>query len=108
MVQAGGLTFEQPLLEMKLPADAKVTQADFKFENKTDQPVTIARFDKTCSCISVQIADGKLTYQPGEKGVVRASFDLGNFSGVVDKMIIMWLTGDPEIKPSVTLTMRAH
>lgn len=108
LVQAGGLTFEKPLLEIKLAADAKTAQADFNFENKTDQPVTITRFDKTCSCVSVQITGGKLTYQPGEKGAVRATFDLGNFSGVVDKMIVIWLAGDPEAKPSITLTVRVH
>lgn len=108
LVQAGGLTFEKPLLEIKLAADAKTTVADFNFENKTDKPVTIARFDKTCSCVSVQITGGKQTYQPGEKGVVRATFDLGNFSGVVDKMVILWLTGDPEATPSITLTVRVH
>ncbi len=108
LLQAGGLTFEKPLLEIHLAADAKTAVTDFKFENKTDQPVTIARFDKTCSCISVQISGGKQTYQPGEKGVVRATFDLGNFSGVVDKLVILWLAGDPEAKPSITLTVRVH
>lgn len=108
MLHAAGLTFETPLLEIHAAADARSTVAEFKFENKTDQPVTITRYDKTCSCVSVQIAGGKLIYQPGEKGVVKATFDLGNLAGAVDKMIVVWLTGDGPEKPSITLTVRVH
>lgn len=108
MLHAAGLTFDKPLLEIQAAADARTAVADFDFENKTDKPVTITRYDKTCSCVSVQITGGKLVYQPGEKGVVRAAFDLGNFSGVVDKMIVVWLDGDAEAKPSITLTVRVH
>jgi hypothetical protein len=108
LLQAAGLTFEKTLVELHAAADAKTAVADFNFENKTDKPVTITRYDKTCSCVSVQVTGGKLNYLPGEKGVVRATFDLGNFSGAVDKMVVMWLDGDAESKPSVTLTVRVH
>jgi hypothetical protein len=108
MLHAAGLTFDKPLLEIHAAADARTAVADFDFENKTDKPVTITRYDKTCSCLSLQIPGGKLVYQPGEKGVLRAAFDLGNLSGVVDKMIVMWLDGDAEAKPSITLTAKVH
>jgi hypothetical protein len=108
MLHAAGLTFESTLLEIHAAADARTAVADFKFENKTDKPVVITRYEKTCSCVSVQVNGGKLNYLPGEKGVLRATFDLGNFSGAVDKMIVMWLDGDAEVKPSVTLTVRVH
>lgn len=108
MLHAAGLTFESPLLEIHAAADARTAVADFKFENKTGKPVTITRYDKTCSCVSVQVAGGKLNYLPGEKGMMRATFDLGNFSGAVDKMILVWLDGDAGAKPSVTLTVRVH
>lgn len=108
LVHAAGLTFESELVEVHAPADAKSIVADFKFQNKTDKPVTIAKFDKTCSCIGVRVTDGKLTYAPGEGGEIRASFDMGNFSGVVDKMVVLWLDSDPQDKPSITLTVRVH
>ena len=107
-LQGAGLTFEKELIEVHAPADAKAVVADFKFENKTDKPVSIAKFDKTCSCISVQVTDGKLTYAPGETGEIRASFEMQNFAGVVNKTVVLWLDSDPPEKPSITLTVEVH
>ena len=107
-MSGAGLTFEKTLLDLNLAADATTAAVDFPFENKTDKTVTIARVDKTCSCLAAQVQGGKLTYQPGEKGVVRAVFDLGNFSGVVDKTVVLWLDRDQRDQPSVTLTVRVH
>jgi hypothetical protein len=108
LLHAGGLTFESELVEIHAPADAKAVEADFKFENKTDKQVNIAKFDKTCSCIGVKVSDGKLSYAPGEGGVIRATFEMGNFSGEVDKVVVLWLDSDPADKPSITLTVRVH
>lgn len=107
-LQAAGLTFENELIEVHADANAKSVTADFKFTNKTDKPVTIAKYDKTCSCIAVQVADGKLSYAPGEGGTIRAAFEMGNFSGVVDKTVVLWIDKDAEAKPSQTLTVRIH
>jgi hypothetical protein len=105
---AAGLTFEKELVEIHAPPDAKMVVADFKFENKTDKPVNIVKFDKVCSCIAVQVSNGKLNYAPGESGQIRATFDMGNFSGLVDKTVVLWLDKDPVDKPSLTLTVRVH
>lgn len=105
---AAGLEFERLLEEVKAPADASTVTADFKFTNKGGKPVTISKSDPGCSCLKVQISGGKLQYAPGESGTVRATFDVGNFSGTVDKAIGLWLdtaTGD---KPSMVLTVRIH
>lgn len=107
-LHAGALTFENELLVVHAPADAKSIVADFNFENKTDQPVTIAKVDKTCACIGVLVSDGKLAYAPGEKGQIRATFDMGNFAGVINKSVVLYLDKDPEDKPSVTLTVEVH
>ncbi|MEI6674434.1 MAG: DUF1573 domain-containing protein [Verrucomicrobiota bacterium] len=107
-LHAGGLVFEQELMEIHAPTDAKTVVAEFKFENKSDKPVTIAKFDKVCACISVQVSDGKLSYAPGEGGVIRATFEMGNFAGVVDKTVVLWFDKDPEDKPSQVLTVRVH
>jgi hypothetical protein len=108
LLHAAGLTFEKSLLELQVAPDARMAVADFNFENATNKPVRITRYDKTCSCASVQISDGKLNYLPGEKGSVRATFDLSALAGVVDKMIVIWLEGDAAAKPSVTLTARIN
>ena len=107
-LHAAGLAFEQELVEVHAPANASSVVAEFKFENKSDKPVAIAKFDKVCSCIAVQVSGGKLNYAPGESGVIRATFEMGNFAGVVDKTVVLWLDKDPEDKPSQILTVRVN
>ncbi len=103
-----GLTFEKTLKEVQAGYDQREVTCDFEFTNETDQPVSIARYESTCSCMSVKVKDGKLLYQPGEKGTIRAIFDMGNFAGDVDKAVRLWLKGDPAENPSVLLTTRVH
>ena len=105
---ATGLEFEKKLLEIHAPADSPNVTADFKFTNTSDKPVSILKYDAACSCMAVQISGGKLRYGPGESGTVRANFEMGNFSGTVDKAVVLWLEGDPEDKPSQQLTVRVH
>lgn len=107
-VHAAALEFENLLLEVHAPADAATVTADFKFKNTSGKPATITKSDSGCSCLSVQVAGGKLKYAPGEEGLVRATFDMGNFSGTVDKMIGIWLNGDSPELPSVKITVRVH
>jgi len=107
-LHAAGLEFKEMLKEVHAPADVTSATADFEFSNKTDKPVTIAKSDPGCSCLKVQISGGKLRYAPGESGVIRTTFDMGNFSGTVDKMIALWLDDDAPDKPSMTLTVRVH
>lgn len=107
-LQAGALTFESAIQEVHAPSDALTVTADFSFKNTSDKPVSIANTDSGCSCLSVQVSGGKLKYAPGESGVIRATFEMGNFSGTVDKVIALWLDSDPLDKPSQTLTVRVH
>ncbi len=103
-----GLDFPATLREVHAPADAQTVMADFEFTNHSAKNVTVAKVDPTCSCIAVKIKGGKLRYAPGESGLIRAEFDMGNFSGTVDKVVAVWLDDDPEDKPSVALTVRVH
>ncbi|MCU0749673.1 MAG: DUF1573 domain-containing protein [Akkermansiaceae bacterium] len=105
---AAGLSFPEVLKEIHAPADAKTVAAEFTFSNKTDKPITVREYNSTCSCMAVKISENKLRYAPGETGTIRAEFDMGNFSGDVDKVIALWLDGDPAEKPSVSLTVRVH
>lgn len=102
---AAGLEFNETRQEFKAPAEATVVTRDFAFTNRSDKTVTIRKYDAACSCIAVKIQGGKLEYRPGESGVVRTEFDMGNFSGEVDKKVAIWLDGDPDDKPSITLTV---
>lgn len=99
-----GLTFAKTTEEVTVAADASHALVDFHFANKTHRVLTISRVEKNCSCAEVQVSDGKLSYQPGEQGVIRARYELGNLSGRVEKPLTLWLVGDPENAPSHTLT----
>jgi hypothetical protein len=105
---AAGLEFSEPIKDVHAPADVATVTESFEFKNLGDKPVTIAKADPTCSCLKIEISGGKLKYAPGESGVVRVTFEMGNFSGVVEKMVAIWLDGDPEDKPSRSVTVRVH
>jgi len=102
----GKLYFEQTTREVAVAADATHALVDFPFENRTGKTLTISRVEKNCTCAEMQISEGKLRYAPGEKGVIRARYELGNFIGTVDKPFMLWLEGDPEAKPSHHLIAR--
>lgn len=104
----GGIVFPEVLKQVEAPADARTVTTDFEFSNTGDKPVTIRHYDAACSCMSVQVKDSKLLYQPGEKGVIRTIFDLGNFAGTIDKVVAIWMEGDRDDAPSVRLTVRVH
>lgn len=101
-----GLKFDQPSQEVTAPADAQKVEAVFTFKNEGTEAVTIDHQDAACTCISSEIKDGKMVYQPGESGTVRGAFDVTNFAGTVDKQIMLFLKGDPPNKPSHVLTVK--
>lgn len=103
-----GLEFDEILKEVQMTPDQHATHIDFTFKNTSPEPVKIAKYDAACSCTSVQVKGGKLIYKPGESGTIRAHFDMGNFSGTVEKSIQLWLDDDPANNPSILLTGRIH
>ncbi len=108
LVQAGGLEFKELMKEQDAAMDASIVVAEFEFTNKGDKPVTIAKCDPTCSCLKVEISGGKLKYAPGESGLIRTTFDVGNATGTVDKAVNVYLDNDPVDKPSLNLQLKIH
>jgi hypothetical protein len=102
------LKFETPLIEAKVGLNDTTLVRDFKFTNAGPKPVKITQADAGCSCLAIQVAGGKFTYAPGETGTIRATFSIGNFQGTVEKPIFIWHEGDPEERPSSTVTLRVH
>lgn len=102
------LEFETPAIKVDAGLNDKTIQRDFKFTNSGDKAVKITQADAGCSCLGVEVAGGKFSYAPGESGTLRATFEVGNFQGQVDKRINVWLEGDPEDKPSVSVAMSVH
>lgn len=101
-----GFAFESETVERVASPDSDSVLAEFSFTNRSNKSVTIARYDSACSCMGVKVVEGKMTYKPGETGVLQARFAVGNFSGTVDKTVVLWLEGDQPAKPSHTLTVR--
>lgn len=108
IIQAQGLEFAEMIKNVDAAADASIVTVDFPFTNKGDKPVVIAKSDSGCSCLKIEISGGKLKYAPGESGVVRTTFEMGNFSGTVDKMVALWIDNDAPERPSKQLTVRVH
>ncbi len=105
--QAAGLDFAETPKEVHTTADAETAAVEFNFTNKSGNPVTIAKADAGCSCMKVLFSGGKLTYGPGESGVLRAVFNIGNASGTVEKTISLWLDTTPiSNPPSQALNVR--
>lgn len=103
------LTFENPAQELHASADGEKLTCDFPFANKGGKTEEILTYEGNCSCIAVQLSEeGKRIYAPGEKGVLRAVFDLGTFSGTVDKHVAVRMMGDAVDAPSITLTVKIH
>lgn len=107
-VQAGELVFPDTVKDIHAPAEAATLTAEFPFTNSSKDSVTIVKTHPGCSCLKVEVSGGKFKYAPGESGVVRATFEMGNYSGVVEKTVVLWLDDDGPDQPSKSLTVRFH
>ena len=104
LVASAGLKFDSLRNEIQGSLENNVYVSEFSFKNEGDTDVAIREYNATCSCMSAQVKGGKLNYKPGESGVIVATFNLANFTGVVEKTLELWLNDDPVSKPSVVLT----
>lgn len=108
----GGLDFESRIVEVQAAADAREVPVEFNFSNTGSEQVIISHINPDCDCITVQAKGGtvlpnkSIRYRPGETGVIRSSFKVGNASGTVDQILAIWLEGDPKDEPSIQLTAR--
>jgi len=102
---ADGLSFAENRIEVSVAPEAKTVTVPYFFANNTDRPITIKRYDSACSCLSAKVKGGKLNYQPGEQGEIRVVFELGTFSGLVEKTVLIWTTEDDDKEPSSILSV---
>lgn len=102
------LDFEHSLREIRASADDRTVTATFDFTNSSERTVVIRDVDAGCTCLSVSFRGDKRSYAPGESGQLSADFEVGTFSGTVDRVMGLWLDDDPEANPSLRLTVRVH
>lgn len=105
---AGELKFDGNRQEVHAPAAATSIKASFRFKNESDRTVAIRKHEAGCSCMSVKLEGDRMKYAPGESGVLEATFDMANFTGSIDKTILVWIDDDAEEKPSIRLDVRVH
>ena len=97
------LSFKETVVPVKVAPDQDSITASFSFTNTSGTPVTISKIHVSCDCTTAGAKDNKLTYAPGESGVISAVMKTGNFSGTVDKDMTVYANGS-----AYKLVIRAH
>lgn len=66
------LSFKETVVPVKVAPDQDSITASFPFTNTSGTPVTISKIHVSCDCTTAGAKDNKLTYAPGESGVISA------------------------------------
>jgi hypothetical protein len=98
------LVFEKTTLDLNPDMGAATAEAVFKYENKGDTPVHIKAVKPSCGCTTAALAKNDVA--PGEKGEIKATFTIGDRSGLQVKTIAVE-TDDPKA-PQTVLTFKAN
>jgi hypothetical protein len=65
---AGGLTFDETLVDLTAGRGAGKAFGEFRFTNTSDQPIRLRSVPASCGCIVAR--PEKRDYAPGERGVI--------------------------------------
>jgi hypothetical protein len=82
---------------------ASTAVAVFKYENKGDTPVHIKAVKPQCGCTTAALAKNDVA--PGEKGEIKATFTIGDRSGL--QVITITVETDDMKAPQTVLTFKA-
>ena len=97
------LVFEKTTVDLNPDMGAATAEAIFKYENKGDTPIHIKAVKPSCGCTTAALAKNDVA--PGEKGEIKATFTIGDRSGLQTKTISVE-TDDPKA-PQTVLTFKA-
>ena len=86
------LKWDQLQAELAPGLSDKSVEARFGFVNDGQTAVTIESLKASCGCTTAALE--KNTYAPGEKGEVRAKFDIGQRVGVQAKTVAVKIEGE--------------
>jgi len=97
------LKFEQTVIEGVIPPDVKSYPFAFPFTNEGTSAVEISEIKTTCGCTTAKLE--KMVYAPGESGIIKGAFSLGDRKGLQQKSITVLTTdlGQPSIKLALSL-----
>ena len=92
-VARAALKWEQLRADLAPGPKDKTVEATFAFVNEGTTTVTIESLKSSCGCTTAAL--DKKIYAPGEKGEVRARFDIGQRRGLQTKTIAVHMQNDP-------------
>jgi hypothetical protein len=106
VIARADLKWEQSTVEVHPAAGDKQAVAHFKYQNTGTAPVHFKSVKASCGCTTTQTQ--KETVNPGEKGEIIASLNIGDRTGQQVKTVTV-LTDDPNPTQSTTiLTLKAN
>jgi len=100
---SASLTFEKAVVEDTIAPGVKSYPFEFAFENTGDGTVEISEIKTTCGCTTAKL--DKMSYAPGESGVITGTFSVGSRQGMQEKKVRL-MTKDltqPEIQLALKL-----
>lgn len=99
------LEFESSRVQIEGKFGEGQLHAAYPFENKGDRPVTVQEVTSGCGCTVPELE--QKTYQPGEKGILRAVFSVGQRQGEQRQTITVKTdAGDQTLRLIVHLPVR--
>jgi hypothetical protein len=100
------LRWEQQMIELHPAVGDKTAVAHFKYENVGKAPVHFKSVKASCGCTATQTQ--KEVVNPGEKGEITATFNIGDRTGMQVKTVAVQ-TDDPNPAQATTvLTFKAN
>src|SRR5213078_2941081 len=94
------LKWEQSTVDVHPGMNDKQAVAHFKYENVGKAPVRFKSVKASCGCTATQ--SQKELVNPGEKGEIIATFNIGDRTGVQMKQVTVQ-TDDPDPKQATTI-----
>lgn len=95
------LKFEQTVIEDVISPNTKSYPFEFAFKNEGESVVEISEIKTTCGCTTAKLE--KMTYTPGESGVIEGSFSVGSRQGEQDKKVRVFTKGLAQSEILLTL-----
>ena len=98
-----GLSFESTVIEDVVKPGVKSYPFEFPFQNTGERSIEIARIKTTCGCTTAKL--DKMIYAPGETGVIKGTFSVGNRQGVQSQSIRVFTAGSGKPLCELLLTL---
>lgn len=100
------LKWEQTTLDLHPAVGDKTAVAHFKYENTGKTPVHFKSVKASCGCTATQTQ--KEVVNPGEKGEITATFNIGDRVGQQVKQVTVQTDEPPPAQGTTVLTFRAN